>query len=81
MVKRKDPQIDKIMIKLTPKMGNRLRLYILIIKRLYREGGDIPMFIILPEDIDTLQNILNNNEYNPEIYSDLLNKIEKWLNQ
>ena len=69
------------MIKLTPKMGNRLRMYILIIKRLYREGGDIPKFLQLPYDIDSLDMIKKDGEYNPSIYSDLLNKIEKWLNK
>ena len=69
------------MIKLTPKMGNRLCMYILIIKRLYREGGDIPKFLQLPYDIDSLDMILKDGEYNPSIYSSLLNDIEKWLNK
>jgi len=69
------------MIKLTPKMGNRLRMYILNINRLYTKGGDIPNFLQLPYDINSLDMILKDGEYNPSIYSDLLNKIEKWLNQ
>ena len=69
------------MIKLTPKMGNRLRMYIRIINRLYTKGGDIPNFLQLPQDIESLQSIYNDNEYNPSIYSDLLNDIEKWLNK
>ena len=69
------------MIKLTPKMGNRLRMYIRIINRLYTKGGDIPNFLQLPQDINSLDMILKDGEYNPSIYSDLLNDIEKWLNQ
>lgn len=64
------------MKKLTATQLNRIATYVQIIENTPK--SKIPKFLQLPYDLNSLEMIIKDGEYNPSIYSDLLNDIEKW---
>jgi len=63
------------MVKLTQRQSERIRDYIRFFKQ---NKGELSLIRELSDwDVESLKMILNDNEYNDSLYSNMLNELEK----